>query len=71
LLPNNDGENENNARQFRKTDGDSMETLSGISLSGLTVEQALDLAFSYYDVGRLFKVEQLCRLVLQKVPPPG
>ena len=68
MLPNNDRENENNARQFRKTDGDSMETLSGISLSGLTVEQALDLAFSYYDVGRLFEVEQLCRLVLQKVP---
>ena len=45
-----------------------METLSGISLSGLTVEQALDLAFSYYDLGRLFEVEQLCRLVLQKVP---
>ncbi len=68
MLPNNDRENENNARRFRKTDGDSMETLSGISLSGLTVEQALDLAFSYYDVGRLFEVEQLCRLVLQKVP---
>ena len=68
MLPNNNRENENNARQFRKTDGDSMETLSGISLSGLTVEQALDLAFSYYDVGRLLEVEQLCRLVLQKVP---
>ncbi|MCH7555822.1 MAG: tetratricopeptide repeat protein [Planctomycetes bacterium] len=68
MLPNNDRENENNARAFRKTDGDSMETLSGISLSGLTVEQALDLAFSYYDAGRLLEVEQLCRLVLQKVP---
>ncbi len=68
MLPNNDRENENNARQFRKTDGDSGETLSSSSLSGLTVEQALDLAFSYYDVGRLLEVEQLCRLVLQKVP---
>jgi len=68
LLPNNDRENENNARQFRKTDGDSRETLSSSSLSGLTVEQALDLAFSYYDIGRLSEVEQLCRLVLQKVP---
>jgi len=68
LLPNNDRENENNARQFRKTDGDIRETLSGSSLSGLTVEQALDLAFSYYDIGRLLEVEQLCRLVLQKVP---
>ncbi len=68
MLPNNDRENENNARQFRKIDGDSGETLSSSSLSGLTVEQALDLAFSYYDVGRLLEVEQLCRLVLQKVP---
>ena len=68
MLPNNDRENENNARQFRKTDGDSRETLSSSSLSGLTVEQALDLAFSYYDIGRLLEVEQLCRLVLQKVP---
>ena len=68
MLPNNDRENENNARQFRKTDGDSREAFSGSSLSELTVEQALDLAFSYYDVGRLLEVEQLCRLVLQKVP---
>lgn len=68
MLPNNDRENENNARAFRKTDGDSRETLSGISLSGLTVEQALDLAFSYYAAGRLLEAEQLCRLVLQKVP---
>jgi len=68
LLPNNDRENENNARQFRKTDGDSRETFSVSSLSGLTVEQALDLAFSYYDIGRFLEVEQLCRLVLQKVP---
>jgi Flp pilus assembly protein TadD len=68
LLPNNDRENENNARRFRKTDGGSRETLSGSSLSGLTVEQALDLAFSYYDIGRFLEVEQLCRLVLQEVP---
>ena len=68
MLPSNDRENENNARQFRKTDGDSRETLSSSSLSGLTVEQALDLAFSYYDIGRLLEVEQLCQLVLQKAP---
>ncbi len=68
MLPNNNIENENNARQFRKTDEDSREGLSGSSLSGLTVEQALDLAFSYYDIGRFLEVEQLCRQVLQKVP---
>ncbi len=51
-----------------KPTGDSRETLSSSSLSGLTVEQALDLAFSYSDIGRLLEVEQLCRLVLQKVP---
>ena len=68
MLANNDRENENNARQFRKTDGDSRETLSGSSLSELTVEQALDLAFSYYDIGRFLEVEQLCRQVLQEVP---
>ena len=67
MLPNNDRENENNA-PVKKSDGDSRETLSGSFLSELTVEQALDLAFSYYDIGRLLEVEQLCRLVLQKVP---
>jgi len=39
-----------------------------ISLSKLTVAQALDLAFSYYDLGRLLEAEQLCRLILQKIP---
>lgn len=39
-MKDNDRENKNNARQFRKTDGDSRETLSGSSLSGLTVEQS-------------------------------
>lgn len=68
MLPNNDRENENNARRFRKADGGSREILSGSSLSRLTVEQALDLAFSYYDTGRFLEVEQLCRLVLQEVP---
>lgn len=67
MLPNNNRENENNA-PVRKSDGDSRETLSGSFLSELTVEQALDLAFSYYDIGRLLEVEQLCQLVLQKVP---
>jgi len=39
-----------------------------IPLSKLTVEKALDLAFSYYNSGHLLEAEQLCRLVLQKVP---
>jgi len=60
-------ENENNA-PGRKTDGDGSEILSGSSLSELTSEQGLDLAFSYYDIGRLSEAEQLCRQVLQKVP---
>jgi Flp pilus assembly protein TadD len=34
----------------------------------LTIDQALDLAFSYYNIGRLLDAEQICRLVLQKVP---
>jgi len=60
-------ENENSAPD-RKTNGDGSETLSGSSLSELTIEQGLDLAFSYYDIGRLTEAEQLCRLVLQKFP---
>jgi Flp pilus assembly protein TadD len=67
LLPNDDRENENNVIK-RKTNGGSGETLSARSLSGLTVGQVLDLAFSYCDFGRLSESEQLCRLVLQKVP---
>ncbi|MFZ2149364.1 MAG: tetratricopeptide repeat protein [Sedimentisphaerales bacterium] len=67
MLPSNDRENENN-NPVRITDGNGRETLSSSSLSGLTVKQALDLAFSYYDTGRLLEVEQLCRLVLQEVP---
>ena len=64
MLPNNDSENKNNAPG--KTDED--KTISGSSSSELTVEQALNLAFSYYEGGHLTEVEKLCRLVLQKVP---
>jgi tetratricopeptide (TPR) repeat protein len=47
---------------------DSKKIACDISFSKLTVDQALDRAFSYYDLGRLLEAEQLCRLVLQKVP---
>jgi Flp pilus assembly protein TadD len=47
---------------------DSKKIACDISFSKLTVDQALDQAFSYYDLGRLLEAEQLCRLVLQKVP---
>ena len=50
------------------TCGDIGKTLSGDSYSELTVDRALDLAFSHYNIGRLSEAERLCRLVLDKVP---
>ena len=67
MLHINDRENENDT-QGRKGCVDSQKTTCDISLSSLTVEQALDLAFSNYDIGRLPEAEQLCRLILQKIP---
>jgi len=67
LLPSNDKTDENND-SVSETDGDMRDTLSGSFLSGLTVDQVLDLAFSYYDTGRMLEVEKVCRLILQKVP---
>ncbi len=67
MLQINDRENENYT-QGRKSCGDSKKTACDISLSSLTVGQALDLAFSYYDIGRLLEAEQLCQLILQKIP---
>jgi len=67
LLPINDRGNENNVLS-RKSYSDSRQTPTSSSSPRLTVEQALDLAFSHYDFGRLLESEQLCRLVLQKVP---
>ena len=83
LLPIKDKENKNNT-PGRKSQDDQAEVLDGIEASfggqgretpcsppggfRLTVEQALDLAFSYYDSGRLSEAEQLCRLVLQRIP---
>ena len=67
MLPINDREKENNALN-RKSCRDTRQMPSISSLSGLTVDKALDLAFSHYDFGRLPEAEQLCRLVIQKVP---
>jgi len=67
VLPINDKESENKT-PGRKSYGGSRGIPSGSVLSGLTVNQALDLAFSHCNFGRLFEAEQLCRLVLQKVP---
>ena len=38
------------------------------NLSGLTIDQALEFAFSCYNQKRLAEAEQLCRLVLRKDP---
>ena len=67
MLQINGRENENYA-QGRKSYRDGKKTACDISLSRLTVEQALDLAFSSYDIGRMLETEQLCRLILQKIP---
>jgi len=67
LLPIDNRENENNTLS-RKTRTGSVENLPTSSVPGLTVNQAVNLAFSHYDSGDLFEAEKLCRLVLQKVP---
>jgi Flp pilus assembly protein TadD len=67
LLPNDNKENENKALN-EETDECEKGVLSRGSTSRLTVEEALDLAFSYFDSGHLLKAEQVCRLILQKVP---
>jgi len=38
------------------------------SLQGLTVERAVDVAFSCYNQGRLLETERLCRLILRDAP---
>ena len=67
MISSSDRKNENNALS-RKNCRDNRQTPSSSSPSGLTVEQALNLAFSHYDFGRLAEAEQVCRLILQKVP---
>lgn len=67
MLPVDNRENKNNII-CRKTSINSMGGSSANAVSGLTVNQALDLAFSNYDSGNLSEAEQLCRLILEKVP---
>jgi Flp pilus assembly protein TadD len=61
-----DRENENKA-QFGAIKHDIEEDFSAGSLPGLTVERALEFAFSCYSQGRFVEAEQTCRLVLRKV----
>ncbi|OHB81726.1 MAG: hypothetical protein A2Z38_05655 [Planctomycetes bacterium RBG_19FT_COMBO_48_8] len=67
LVPIDNRENENEVL-FVGTNGDIGEYFSAGSLQGLTVDHALELAFSCYNQGRLLEAEQLCRLVLREVP---
>jgi len=67
LLPINDREDKNNGTGSKSCEGRE-EGPPGSCPATLTVGQALDLAFSRYDMGRPSEAEQLCRLVLQKVP---
>ncbi len=67
MLPVDDRENKNDILS-RKTSIDSMGCSSANAVSGLTVNQALDQAFSNYYSGNLSEAERLCRLILQKVP---
>jgi tetratricopeptide (TPR) repeat protein len=67
LVPIGNRENEDEAL-FAGTNENIGENLSAGSLQGLTVDHALDLAFSCYNQGRLLDTEQLCRLVLRDVP---
>jgi len=66
-VPIDNSENENEAR-LGMANGGIGEYFSAGSLQGLTVDQALELAFSCYNQGRLLEAEQLCRLVLREVP---
>jgi Flp pilus assembly protein TadD len=44
------------------------EEISEGNLSGLSIDQALDFAFSCYKQNRLAEAEQMCRLILRNVP---
>jgi Flp pilus assembly protein TadD len=61
------GDNQNDA-QVENTDQGSRVSFATGSLTKLTIDQALEHAFSCYNQGCLLEAEQLCRLVLRKVP---
>lgn len=67
MLPINARKKENNTvgRKGRK---DSSENHHDASPSRLDAGQALDLAFRYHESGRLVEAEELCRLILEKIP---
>jgi Flp pilus assembly protein TadD len=67
LVPIDNIENDNEA-QFGVINNNTKEDFSAGSLPGLTVEQALESAFSCYNQNRLAEAEKICRLVLGKVP---
>jgi Flp pilus assembly protein TadD len=60
-LLSEDRESENST-QGGEINGNSEKTVS----TELSIEQAIDLAFSYYNDGRLLEAENLCKLILQK-----
>jgi tetratricopeptide (TPR) repeat protein len=66
-VPIDNRENVNEA-PFGGTNVNIGENFPAGSMPGLTVDQTLDFAFSYYNQKRLAEAEQLCRLVLRKVP---
>jgi tetratricopeptide (TPR) repeat protein len=67
LAPKNSREDENKALFMRNNVGIG-ENFSAGSPGGLTVDQALEHAFSCYNQGNLSEAEQLCRLVIKKAP---
>jgi tetratricopeptide (TPR) repeat protein len=67
LVPIDNRENKNDAL-FELSNNNVGENFPAGNLSGLTIDQALEFAFSCYNKGRLAEAEQLCRLVLRKVP---
>jgi Flp pilus assembly protein TadD len=67
LLPTDNKDNGNNILN-RNTSINSLESFSNKPVPELTVNNAVNLAFSHYDSGNLSEAEQLCRLVLQEIP---
>jgi len=67
LEPKNSKKRENEFLSI-KNNGSIGENFSAGSLDGLTIDQALEHAFSCYNQGNLSYAEQLCRLVIKKVP---
>jgi Flp pilus assembly protein TadD len=67
LVPVENRENKNEALSGG-SNVNNVRNLPESNLSRLTIDQALDFAFSCYKQNRLAEAEQVCRLVLLKVP---